>query len=49
MRLRTRKLFEAFAIGLPYLVISWEFGRLYHIELNWPIGLWSIEFQIRFN
>jgi len=48
MSLRARKLYDAFAIGLPYLVIGWEYGRLYHIELNWPIGLWSIQLQIKF-
>lgn len=48
MSLKARPFYNTFALALPYLTVSWEYGRLYAIEVNWPIGLWGIEWQIRF-
>lgn len=46
--LKARRFYNTFALALPYVTVSWEYGSLYAIEVNWPFVLWGIELQLRF-
>jgi hypothetical protein len=48
IRVGIRRFSNAFALGLPYFTVSWEYGHLYAIEMIWPFALGALEIQLRF-